>query len=318
MLSDVSLSIDNPRQKTISGFSLWGVVVSMRPKGQFRMHSGDEKLKPTMAVAAVSLAALYFLAAYWFKQDDPILISPKVDGKIVHLRGPFIIHSKFGAAAPDYWFGAVADSESDLCRSPVHIYENDQRLWPLHTDRVEVGIKGMGRAVHWRSDDSPALYGELSVFMLSSSDNSDPNTNGRSYWAVVPKLDAITCGDSEPDRSLEFPGELMSGGRPKVAVRLKHFEVSPTSSLVVSHEIQQLEEVADTPDDEKRSPVLLYENDRLLGPAHSIHDDIAKIGLGRYSHWEKGMVFSTSDNSNPSTNGRSYWVVLPKGVVERE
>jgi len=45
---------------------------------------------------------------------------------------------------------------------------------------------------------------------------------------------------------------------------------------------------------------------------HTIHGDIAKQGSGRYSHWGNSLVFSASDNSDPNTNGRSYWVVQPR------
>ena len=62
----------------------------------------------------------------------------------------------------------------------------------------------------------------------------------------------------------------------------------------------------------QRSPVVVYENDNPLGPAHSPHHEIGKIGLGRYAHWKGvGIMFSSSDNSNPLYNGRNYWAVTP-------
>ena len=37
-----------------------------------------------------------------------------------------------------------------------------------------------------------------------------------------------------------------------------------------------------------------------------------KDGKGRYSHWgARSLWFSTSDNSDPRTNGREYKVVYP-------
>lgn len=55
----------------------------------------------------------------------------------------------------------------------------------------------------------------------------------------------------------------------------------------------------------------VFEGDRELGPGDSIHDDVRKKGLGAYSHWDTGkfgyaVYFSTSDNSDPNTNGRVY------------
>jgi hypothetical protein len=67
----------------------------------------------------------------------------------------------------------------------------------------------------------------------------------------------------------------------------------------------------------EQSPVLLYEGNKLLGPAHSSHTDIAEQGGGRYSHWQDyGVVFSASDGTNPNQNGRIYWLVLPSGSVK--
>jgi hypothetical protein len=69
---------------------------------------------------------------------------------------------------------------------------------------------------------------------------------------------------------------------------------------------------ADSADNNERSNVELYEDDKLLGPAHSVHRDIGTIGHGRYSHWRYNhsiFLFSSSDNTDPGTNGRNYWAV---------
>ncbi|MCP5143956.1 MAG: asparagine synthase (glutamine-hydrolyzing) [Gammaproteobacteria bacterium] len=55
-----------------------------------------------------------------------------------------------------------------------------------------------------------------------------------------------------------------------------------------------------------QSPLELLEDGKPLGPAHSMHDDVRKLGMGRYSHWDGKLWFSTSDNSSPLRNGRSY------------
>jgi len=67
-----------------------------------------------------------------------------------------------------------------------------------------------------------------------------------------------------------------------------------------------------------RSELVLLENGKPLGPAHSAHADIRKEGLGRYSHWgARTLWFSTSDNSDPRTNGREYKVMCP-GPAEQQ
>ena len=58
-----------------------------------------------------------------------------------------------------------------------------------------------------------------------------------------------------------------------------------------------------------RSSVVLVEGTQALGPAHVLHADIRAHGRGRYSHWEAGLYFSTSDNTDPNTNGRRYTIV---------
>jgi len=54
------------------------------------------------------------------------------------------------------------------------------------------------------------------------------------------------------------------------------------------------------------SNVVLYENGKPLGPAHSVHNTIRTVGNGAYSHWRNSLYLSASDNSDPRTNGRVY------------
>lgn len=56
----------------------------------------------------------------------------------------------------------------------------------------------------------------------------------------------------------------------------------------------------------RRSTLRLFENDGELGPGHALHFRIRADGAGLYSHWQNRLLFSTSDNSNPNTNGRAY------------
>ena len=74
--------------------------------------------------------------------------------------------------------------------------------------------------------------------------------------------------------------------------------------------VPELERLSDTrPEAPYGSPIVICENHRLLGPAHASHKDIAAVGLGRFSHWGTDIVFSTSDNSDPNANGRSYLII---------
>lgn len=74
-------------------------------------------------------------------------------------------------------------------------------------------------------------------------------------------------------------------------------------------DLPQLDTPGDTVEAPSRSTLMACEDNSPLGPMHVSHADIAKNGQGRYSHWGNSIVFSTSDNSDPNTNGRTYTVV---------
>ena len=57
---------------------------------------------------------------------------------------------------------------------------------------------------------------------------------------------------------------------------------------------------------QQAASLALTENGIPIGPAHSLHADIRNKGRGRYSYWNGSFIFSTSDDSDPRTNGRQY------------
>ena len=80
--------------------------------------------------------------------------------------------------------------------------------------------------------------------------------------------------------------------------------------------------LADDDDNPVRSPLVVYEDGKPLGPGHALHAHIVTHGGGRFSHWKEGVVFSSSDGSDPNDNRREYWAVIPghdrKGVGGEE
>lgn len=48
----------------------------------------------------------------------------------------------------------------------------------------------------------------------------------------------------------------------------------------------------------------------------TIHDEIRKLGGGRYSVWGRSLYFSAPDNSDPSDNGRTYELNSPHGRIK--
>src|SRR5262249_9738070 len=68
------------------------------------------------------------------------------------------------------------------------------------------------------------------------------------------------------------------------------------------------------------SRLILLEDGKPLGPPHQVHEVVRNKGGGRYSHWGTGLHFSTSDNSDPRTNGREYTIRIQQtlaGLVGR-
>lgn len=74
------------------------------------------------------------------------------------------------------------------------------------------------------------------------------------------------------------------------------------------------------------SKLKLYEDGIEMNLAHQKHVDIANIGQGRFSHWDREIYFSASDNSSPLTNKKKYHYVYivptipesPMGYVSLE
>lgn len=72
----------------------------------------------------------------------------------------------------------------------------------------------------------------------------------------------------------------------------------------------------DIPNDPRRATLELTENGMALGPAHIPEAEVSTLGGGRYIFVQTGeelpmLVFSTSDNSDPNTNGRVYRITDP-------
>ena len=56
------------------------------------------------------------------------------------------------------------------------------------------------------------------------------------------------------------------------------------------------------------SRLRIFEDGFPLATRGSHHDKVRNVGVGAFSHWGNHIYFSTSDNSDPRTNGRVYSV----------
>jgi hypothetical protein len=127
--------------------------------------------------AAIGIAG-YFTAAFWLQRSWH---DPRPNGQVVvPLVRPFepLGKSAFRVALPREYsrLGTPADRpdvEGDA-RSPVVVYEGKSPLGPSHSTFAQVSA-GSGHFAHW------ADFG----LVFSASDGTDPNSNGRRYWAVI-------------------------------------------------------------------------------------------------------------------------------------
>ncbi len=84
-----------------------------------------------------------------------------------------------------------------------------------------------------------------------------------------------------------------SGYLSSIAPEQGHCYLAPLPSKLIS-------------DKEGYSSLTIFEDDKPLLLSHSAHDDIRSSGGGRFSHWGDYVYFSSTDNTNPQSNGRIY------------
>lgn len=62
---------------------------------------------------------------------------------------------------------------------------------------------------------------------------------------------------------------------------------------------------------------LLENGKKLPGPFLSSHKEIRELGAGRFSFWNGTVYFSTSDNSDPRSNGKIYTIQYTPNLLAR-
>ena len=185
------------------------------------------------------------------------------------------------------------DSQSSPTSSTVRIFENGKELGPAHSTHKLIRSEGRGRFSHWNS----SLY-------FSTSDNSDPRTNGRTYTYII--------GDGTPETSAPET-TAPSTNQTALSVSTATKETGYAYYLVPGFSV-----AGDSESAPSASTVRIFEDGKEIGPAHSSHKDIRAYGNGRFSHWGTELYFSSSDNSDPRTNGRKYTYTTgtTSGVIE--
>jgi hypothetical protein len=101
-------------------------------------------------------------------------------GEIRHIEG-------FAYRAPAPFLLTYADNDPGNQRSPIVLYENLTPLGPPHSAHQDIQEIGRGRYSHWNDNNPKSGWRSINGVLFSASDNSDPRTNGRHYWAGLPR-----------------------------------------------------------------------------------------------------------------------------------
>lgn len=214
------------------------------------------------------------------------------------LRAPFKADGGVGwrIVLPDE-LHPLTDRKGAVDQSPLILREDGHEIGPAHVAHEQIRRMGGGRYSFWNG----SLY-------FSTSDGSDPNTNGRRY-------EALTAGAQ--DASLPEPVDV-----PEPPPKPEEWTLSPPfrqkgAFCWIGRLPAELHGFSDTNEEPYISRLRLREDSQSLGPPHSNHNVIEKIGSGRYSFWADSVRFSSSDGSDPNSNGKTYIVELwPEHPVE--
>jgi SAM-dependent methyltransferase len=94
---------------------------------------------------------------------------PRSNGCMRKLVGPF--PNRRGACyMVDVPFMPVGDEVDDMQRSRLYVYEDGKPIGTPHHQAADIASEGQGRFSHWQH-----------YLLFSASDNTDPNSNGRTY-----------------------------------------------------------------------------------------------------------------------------------------
>jgi hypothetical protein len=227
----------------------------------------------------------------------------KPGGAILHiLPCNNLVDHGFYQFSPTLMFDYYSALQFDLLESTMMIFNprrNDGHLWEIRA--VPSGILGSG---------------------------GNSGLDDRTYLHVVlVRRGAADCERAVPIQSLYAgrPSRLLVGPRwfspfdLNYGTRIDHpnRQITPLSDF--RHDqgfswvarVPDLKAYADGSDDPIRSPLVVLENERALGPAHASHAAIRAHGGGAYSHWHDRVFLSTSDDSDPNSNGRRYLAIIP-------
>jgi hypothetical protein len=227
--------------------------------------------------------------------------------------------------------------------SALRLTEDGRPLGPSHADHASVGSEGRGRYSHW--GDPRSLYFSTSdhsdprangrQYRVATMARLPPEFAaasalliGLAVWLERAWLRRTALGFFATLRractrpAVRANAAMLGAAYLGWAVLVGAIVEAPVDNGLITHEQGHafrlalgpwrapwpLRVEADTARSPRASTLVLSEDGRPLGPAHTEVSRIAAEGGGRYLHWGEGqtLYFSTPDNSDPRTNGRKY------------
>ncbi|UVO39197.1 glycosyltransferase [Bradyrhizobium arachidis] len=190
---------------------------------------------------------------------------------------------------------AAGDDETCLDRSMLRLFEDGKELGPAHSAHADIARLGGGRFSHWGRN-----------LMFSSSDGQDPRHNGRRYVAIA---------EAAPVRTANLDERLRAGATSMLVWELPPDAIQVTDGQRCRIALPRTFAAGDDEHHPARSALELFEDGVPLGPAHALHEEIEKLGEGRFSHWGRNLMFSSSDGQDPRHNGRRYVAIAEAAPV---
>jgi glycosyltransferase involved in cell wall biosynthesis/2-polyprenyl-3-methyl-5-hydroxy-6-metoxy-1,4-benzoquinol methylase len=188
--------------------------------------------------------------------------------------------------------GDNAESDSRSC---LRLFEDGRELGPAYALHADIAKLGRARFSHWGRE-----------LLFSSSDGTDPTSNGRNYVAVA---------EVTPVRTVNLDERLRAGDAPMLIWELAADAIQLTDGNLCSVTLPRTFPVGDDEVHPTRSTLELFEDGLQLGPAHALHEEIRSLGQGRFSHWQRSLLFSASDGQDPRHNGRRYVAVVETAPI---
>ncbi len=178
----------------------------------------------------------------------------------------------------------LSPNERDDRKPGLRLFEDDVELKQAARPHAEIRELGGGRFSHW----GPTLY-------FSSTDGSDPASNGRRYAIVFDRASLADQWQSPftPIQVIDVDSVRRDKGHEWVVALPPELAALPCDAQTLNS-----------------SRILLLEDGWPLPLPHSMRHDVIERGEGRFVHLGSAVHFSTTGNSDPRSNGRTYAFAL--------